>query len=911
MDFKGIKKNLIQNAYLGIAPVIVGAILLCVYMLLDVYPFGNRSISYYDMSQSFVPLYYHTWDVLHGVKNIYFEWNVGMGSSVTDVAGAFLFFPSNLFFLFIRRENILLAMSTFLMFKMMFSAFAMSFYISKQCKTKVLCVYAGIAYGCCGYILQYYTNIFFLDVVMIFPLLVWALDRLIFEGKKIGYVILIFLCFFSNQQIAFTVVIYVIFKGWLNLCRLEKERKGRAICNLVFCSLTGFLMASFSFIPSFYQMAQSARFSDATSGSFMDILMSFECEFAEHKNFMLYGVEIGLGFFVFSLFNKESVKKHFDKMCMVLILIAPIVFENINLLWHGGAYQHFPMRFGYMLSFEMLCFICVLVEDRFAGENVAQLISDAIEEKDSEINQNMETENVSVKAKDWKEYIALICIAFIPFIAYMLYVVDNQFRLQAIRELSAYKGYGIIVLTLTVFGILLCLVKDKKIVCGLLITVAVLQAGLGSYGLISPYGAFSIECGDIFPRLAQEVHDNMEMQDATNRIKDQNLELNSNYGFILNQSSLGCWMNGVNANIQGVMNKMGYTTNYTRVLDGCGTVFTDAVLGIRRLYSVDEVNPTLYVDGKNVGTGNMYDCKYVLPFGLIWDGDPDGDGFEYQNGLFKSVTGCDKEIFREIDINAIVQKSVYSDEAYIYEFDVDAGANEVLYLYGDKVHRDIYNKYAFVVNGEQVTLDAEGTEGNMMYAMFFLNGFLELGTYHNETVNLKVLTEYEDMNDIHVGFLDLDTLEEGISLANERIISSAYVEDGKMTIAIDDTTGGELFIPIGYYDYYKVKADGHEQEYYPVMNGAFVGMNIEKGSHNIEISYAPKGLGAGSLMSVAGIVLLIVMLMTGNKDMGEKANSFWTILYKLVFGIMMLSFYFVPVFATFFVYIYKLLVLAK
>lgn len=918
MNFKGIKKSLIQNAYLGIAPLIIGAILLCVYMMLDVYPFGTRSISYYDMSQSFVPLYYHTWDVLHGVKNIYFDWNVGMGCSVTDVAGAFLFFPSNLFFLFIKRENVLMAMSVFLMLKMMFSAFSMSFYVSKQCSSKALCVYAGIAYGCCGYILQYYTNIFFLDVVMIFPLFIWALDRLIFERKKIEYIILVFLCFFSNQQIAFTVVIYIILKGWMNVCRLEKEHRGKAVFNLVFCSLTGFLIAAFSFIPSFYQMTQSARFSNATSGGLMDILMSFECEFVQHKHFMLYGAEIGLGCFIFALFNKGTMKKHFDKMIMIMLLLAPIVFENINLLWHGGAYQHFPMRFGYMLSFEMIGFICALFEEKFGQmkETVeissTDVSSDEMNQIDAyQVQEQDETKDIATKKTDWKRYVSLFCIALIPVIAIMLYVVDSQFRLQGIRVLSAYKGYGLIVLLLTVYAVLLCLINSKKVVSGLLITLAIVQAALGSYGLISPYGAFSIECGDVFPRLAQEVHSNMEMLDATNRIKDRNLELNSNYGFILDQSSLGCWMNGVNANIQGVMAQMGYTFNYTRVLDGCGTALTDAVLGIRRLYSVDEVNSELYSNGNEVGTGKIYDCNYVLPFGLVWDGAPQGSGFEYQNSLFKSVTGSDKDLFREINANSIAQKSVYSDAAYIYEFDINAGANDVLYLYGDRYSKDIYNKYAFVVNDEQVTLDAEGTEGNMMYAMFFLNGYLELGTYHDETVSLKVLTEYEDIADIHVGFLDLDTMEEGFSQVQDRIRSEASVQNGKMTISIDDTVGGELFIPIGYYDYYKIRTDGQVQDYYPVLNDAFVGMNIEKGSHIIEISYSPKGLGIGCAMTVFGILLLVVMLMIGNKDFGEKGNALWTMLYKIVFGVMVVSFYFIPVFATFFVYIYRLLVLAK
>jgi len=878
MEKRSIKNILINNWYLGIAPVVVGAILLCVYCIHGVYPFGDRNISYYDMAQSYVPLYYHTWDVLHGIKSAFFEWNVGMGCSITDVAGAFIFFPSNLFFLFVSRENIIFSMSVFLLLKMMFSAFSMSFYASKVCSSKLLSTYAGIGYACCGYILQYYTNIYYLDIVMIFPLLVWAMERLLESGRKLAYIILLSLCFLANQQLAFTIVIYVVLKGFLKVQLLQKEQQGRAVLELVLCSIAGFMIAAFTFIPSFMVMSQSARFGDATAVGPIELFMSFECDFVPQKHFMLYGTEAGIGCLLYLLFKKDGAKKHFNEIVMVILLGLPIVLENINLLWHGGSYQHFPMRFGYMLTFEILVLICKTIDEK----------------KEQEIKE------------DRNIILLLVAGALIVLLSIMLWFLCSQFRLHAIRELSAYKGYGFVILVAMVIGIIVSLINNKRLAGILLLITVVVQGTMGTYGLIAPEGSYSIECGDQFVHISEKVFENIEQADATNRIKDRNIDMNSNYGFILRQSSMGCWMNGIGPNLQNAMYKMGYTINYTRVLDGCGSAFTDALLGVRRLYSRRDVDGSLYNSGASVGDGQIYNCSYTMPFGVLMDGEPQGTGFDYQNNLFERVTG-NADLFDEVDLESIAQKNIYDETGgvYLYECNIPVDEKSVLYIYGDR-SADIYNKYAFAVNGQQMALDAEGTSGNVMYATFFLNGFLEAGSYENENVDFIVITELEDLKDIHVGLLNLNALERGISAVNEKVKSSSAVEHGKLGMDIELKESGNLFIPIGYSDCYRLTVDGSRHEYFPILENAFVGINIDAGKHRIEVEYVPKGLKMAIGMSLTGILMTVLLLLYKSDKMGDFGNKFWTLAYKVVFGAMMLVLYVIPVIAAFVMGIYQL-----
>ena len=72
-----------RNKEYFIAPLITMLIVLIVYAVKGVYPFGDRSIAYYDMPIQYVPLYHHTFDVLHGKAPAFLDWYNGAGADFT------------------------------------------------------------------------------------------------------------------------------------------------------------------------------------------------------------------------------------------------------------------------------------------------------------------------------------------------------------------------------------------------------------------------------------------------------------------------------------------------------------------------------------------------------------------------------------------------------------------------------------------------------------------------------------------------------------------------------------------------------------------------------------------------------------------------------------------------------------
>lgn len=866
--------SLKKYGYLLIAPMVVGVILLVVYALKGVYPFGVRSVSYYDMAQSYVPAYYHVYDVLHGTKNVYFDWNMGMGIATTDFIGSFLFFPSNLFFLFVSRGKILESMSIFLLLKLMFTAFTMSYYSFYRRANKTLSVLAGIAFATCGYIIQYYTNIFFLDTIMIFPLFVMATEKLIKDsGRKLAYIILLFLMLLTNYQLVFTVAVYMVLKVFFLLRELEKEARAKSLFNLVICTVIAFCCAAFTFIPGFITMSGSNRFANGTEGGLIPVLLTTVCEFAPQKYFMLFGGEIGVAAVIIIFVSGRSmIKKYAPSLWMILFLAAPIVLENSDLLWHGGSFVHFPMRFGYMLSFELIMLFVEMISDeerRVFGS--------------------------------WAKAAKLVGIAMIPFAAIFLWDLCMQFTAYGIRELSAYKTYGLVCALFIVAYLLVILSQCDKstyVICFILVGI---QASLGMYGMIAPSENYSVECEDEY------IHKNVQMRDvisgdaaSLDRIKDRNVEFSVNYGLILENSTIGCWMNSINKNLQAELNKLGYTTNYTRTLDGGGSAFTDALLGVKQLYSngAGGINDTLYDTTGQYSDVGVYDCNYTTPFGTVLDRLPDEtlSGFEYQNDLFKAATGCDDALFSAYELSKQPYSKGRQDQLDKYDYTLTVDKRSVLYIYQEGYVPD---SYVFAINGEIVELPCMGFNENDQYMLFFLNGMLEMGTYEDETVYLTVYSARESIDGLQLAMLDTDVLEKGLEAISKR----AYVtsEGGTDSLRIECTADkpGILFIPTGYMDEWQVKVDGVPSSARSVLGDAFMGVDVKEGTHVIEMKFRPRGIVPCTILSLIG-VLLAVVLVSGRIDKKldmPRISKMLYGLYNLGFAGAVMTLYVIPIIA--------------
>ncbi len=905
-----------------IAPFIVTVILLVIYGIKGVYPFGPNTIAYYDMPTNTVTGFTHFWDLLHGKIGLFTSWYIPMGISSYALNGFLV--PVNYFFLFISRDSILYSMSFFLIFVMSLCSVTMSVYYKKHFLDTTGTVCAGILYAFSGYSLQYYTNIDFLNFVMIFPLIVWTLERLIKEHKFIAFTFLMAIVTTWNIQLVFMIYVYILFKSFFIISGLEENDKGRALRLLAASLLLSVVMAMIVQLPNTMVLGKSTRASLSGSFDYVDQMRNVYSEFRKHKQFIMYGCEMGLGALLLMIFKgPKDLKKYKSNIFMLLILGLPILHEGINKLWHLGSYKHFPVRFGYMLVFEFILFVGEFISN---GE--------------------------PVKIKYISKFAKILGFAMIPFIAYVLYGYFDQFIDQGIHATDAYASYWIFLLTLTGAFFLAFIMETGQSRKGTLILLVLIQAFCGCYGLIAP----KTSNRDNFR--IQYVLNSIELRkqlggtaDYCQRIKSDPADYESNYTNITDQPALSYWSYSVSPDTEAEMHEnLGYDGQQSYLMDTGGTVFSDALLGVTRYASLHEPDKMLY--SEEDGKEGVYRANYTMPFGIVTK-DPIEDSkdilLKHHNNLFKSITGINETL---IDISSASEyltetKKMNVEDVYDVNMKLDA-ENSLMHSnvnvlddepYAtseeDKEGKDEVDTGEVIVNTKEydltipvkgrssLYLDLNGTldtyivifvndkpylvdsvisYGSYNYPNALRNKILALGSYEDTNINLKIYTEAENIDNLEIGLLDLDTLRRGIEAVGKNQKLEYVFSKNSMHITGKTATDGMLFLPFGYINGWRAEVNGVKTEVKPYINNAFIGIEVPEGDVDITLSYRPKGLFAGIALSVAGILLfvLLILFMKRGGIKGWKyeklADKIFIYGYMAVFLLFLFAMYIVPIY---------------
>lgn len=135
--------------------------------------------------------------------------------------------------------------------------------------------------------------------------------------------------------------------------------------------------------------------------------------------------------------------------------------------------------------------------------------------------------------------------------------------------------------------------------------------------------------------------------------------------------------------------------------------------------------------------------------------------------------------------------------------------------------------------------------------------------YQKDGENTEDLTNYVLCNKE-----DYDEIK---SYLSDAIISvnNAYKSDNGFNTEIDSNKNGFIVLSIQYDKGWKVLINGEESKYYKV-NGGLMGLPIKSGTNIIEMYYTPPGLKTGVIISAAGILIYIVLVI---KEVMKNKNN--------------------------------------
>ncbi len=196
-------------------PIFSGVLaVICMFLALSymgVYPVGERSTMIVDMHHQYAPLLSLLKDrLLHG-GGVLYSFEVGLGASFLPLFGYYLASPLNLLLCLFPDSMLTDGILVITLIKVGLAAAFFTACIQYIHRRRDLSLVAcSLMYALMMYMLAYFWNIMWLDVVMILPLVVMSFEKLMREGKYLPYILTLAYALYANYYIGFMLCLFLV-----------------------------------------------------------------------------------------------------------------------------------------------------------------------------------------------------------------------------------------------------------------------------------------------------------------------------------------------------------------------------------------------------------------------------------------------------------------------------------------------------------------------------------------------------------------------------------------------------------------------------------------------------------------------------------------------------------------------------
>lgn len=815
---------------------VIGIILL-VFGLKGLYPFGDKTIAYSDMSQQTIPFYYYIYDMLHGKELPFFSWLVGSGSNMMGVSSQFSFFsPFNIIFYFTGRSNILMFANIVMIIKAVFVAISMYVYVCSFKVNSYIRVSAAVLYAFGAGTIIYYVLGYNMDIAIMLPLIMLGMNRLMSNGKSVLFIVCSTICMMVNIYYAAMIIGFVLIVGFLqNLLLIDKEKRSMAAASLLKGLIISALCGAVVWLPSFMCISNSQRFSDSTASGLLGIYMNAigSAQSDEYlKQMMLVNMSLLIAVVIVSpIIAKKLSGKFFNKLIIygyiiTIIMTLSVIVPGTELLWHGGTRVGWPVRFVFIITFALADYYVRIAEQYFEAKG-----------------------NISVNR----------VIAIISGIVAVVAVVVVSFFIHKRHIINIYNGINNVqsnTLILVAAGIViysLCLIFSKfgKYIIPLVLGVELV---FNSIVWISPYfyeTDSSVEYINNANALLAEIE-----TERYERVKDYNNILNSNYAFGAEVNTVTNFIHTVDSDCQPFFEKIGYPSAWTRIFDYGGTLFTDNILGMKYVIANENPCDELFVQNTESIYENRYQLPPVMKVGSGQTGQTDNT-FEFLNEIYSDMSNDTEGLFAEISI---------SSETGLYEADIDEPS--IIYMYCSKE-----TAFSISVNEQDIVIPRMDNAENTAY---YLDNVVCLGRYCDGHVSIA-LNNYEgNIEDVHVAVMSIDKIINLTGAVNNGFEASD-VSYGAASVKFSSNCSDSsvVMLPVFNSDGWHCKVNGTKTDITEVYGG-FLGVTLDAGQNDVRFYFIPEGLIAGLIMTIIGLIIVVISLILRKK----KYNSEYVISEK-------------------------------
>lgn len=795
----------------------------------NIAPLGKYLITTYDSKVQYPGFFM-------GLKNMhFFLFNVGFGFNFFGTMAYYVMNPINLLIKFFNIYNYNTFYFLLIILKIGLCGLSMQFFLSREEKHDNLwSVVFSVIYALIGYMVVFYDNVFWLDGVIMLPLILVGINKIIdkksFLFYTISLAISLMISFYTGYMNCIFSVIYFIYK----LVEKSKYKDKKIILSFITSSLIAVLIAGVVLVPTFF-----ALMAGKASG-FQDDFTKY-LAFNDNIKYFLYSFTPGnfhsslvgnSGFaqnfctlFVVSLFVTSFFNKKIDiktKSITIIIILFYMLSYSFNLVDYAWQFFQKPIWWQHRYSFTFSTFLIIV-----AYKNLM----------------NYDYCNVTTK----KQSIIYVLLASLISISFILFYTQmnprSEFRLLIL-------ALSILLLINYIFIFNNPKNKYKYIIIGLI----VLELGLNTYASIKENCKTDSSSTVTYDLLAKkQINESLKIVKKDKSFYRTELveRFIYNDGLLFNYNGLNYFNSVRNQKVIKALEN-----NFPVAVDSHQSINVNqldpamlSLFAVKYLISnqdipfLEKIDDKVYLNKQSLGLGFMVD-KDILNIKFKKNDYLNNISLVYSKmlkeniNLYKKIKNT-KITLENVKFNKKTEKYENSNNEVgriIVEF---TAPDNLIFSVKNHLGTDCYindalqaihNSYYFVSKNDKVKIIMQfaSQKENKKYTDIY---YLDDQLYQTVTNKLK---EY--------------------SLQNIKTYDKHLL---KATINVQDKDK-LLFTTIPYEKGMAIKVNGKKVKPKLIFD-AFIGLNLEKGENTIIIDYIPQGFKLGLICSILGIISLIYL----------------------------------------------------
>jgi len=856
-------KMMTKKKYYTISVLIPAVMILAIFLLFSIIPFGHRTWLTIDLGQQYVDFFsYYQDTLLHHPEQFFYSFSKSIGGEMVSLWSYYLLSPFNLIFLLIPRSAIAMGVSLLIFLKLVSCTVSFAVLLDVKFKQRNgTALLFALSYGFMSYLSANQFNVMWLDALIALPLIVLGVDALLQKRNPLYYVLPVSLTILSNYYTGYMICLFLgLYFPYAFLMMNDSfswKTFGKQFVRFIFYSVLSIGLMMVILLPTFYSLLGSKGTATTIAWSltseYNPLLMVSKLflgsfDFQEMQKGYPNIFVGSLALFSFLSYFKEKRISLFQRLYALFITVIILISFNIEMLdklWHAGQFPNwYSYRFSFLFSFWIV----------FLGYQWA-------------------LKKTTIGVRETFVYFILILAAGIGFILFPQdYLQGWQIAL----------GFG---LSMGILYSLILIGRGKRMHQKFLISFVVIELLLNSiitlsrlgYEMNSEFSAYQSSLENWSTVLRPAKNEFYRSEKTMLRSKNDSLQVPT-YGVSHFSSTF-------EKETERFFDAIGVRQGNAYVNYSNGTLLTDALLGIKNTF-IETTDATYnerwerkdledfstiasFDEGHIVTNPNALSIAYPMKAILKSMKVPTNHPITMQNQLANALSGTTspKNIFTKVPYETTFENISASPVVYQrVQLEDNTQVGTMTLTFTPETDDPIYLEMAGTMGEDDLEMTLNG-EPYAFYPVQSKPVLLSIAkNQKGQQQTLQIIVKADGFEFSKLSLYSLNT-----TLLNERLEQTKAQElkletfsathfAGTMDVLEDST----VLTTIPYSKGWKVWVDGQEVQTYKILD-SLLGFTISKGAHHIEYRYTTPFLLEGSLVSLASLLLLSYILYKRKK----------------------------------------------